>query len=529
MESKEFDDIIKSKLDQPVKLEDQRAWDLFMLSALDKGEDDLFEDKSADALVRNALQDHKVDYDAKSWDSLLEKIKEDESEPVIVNKFDKEISNSLKKLKRKYDAGSWPRLAARMEAEEKYLNHYYQAKVVEAVLFFLLVLTVFQFTQSDTFNNSEVKKDVLALIHPSSKNSVSLPRSLLEIDETHAMNSLPTGLNVISSDHPSNEIFKHLGQSISSFATLKNKTSINQLLRINDRVHFAARVIKSVNSYPSRNQTDDIIQNKIAQIPRESIPAASRKISAETIGIKHIELRDEWAVLSVPDLAKDFTTGEWRLGMYARQEFNQISLPDQYVSVGTKTQSFQAKTINSSGYGAGFKATYTNHRLGFETGLGYANRSYAPDRLYNGDKQYNYYFKNIEYNIIEFPLLFRYGANNGNRLKTYVQAGFNSNIITSAIYDVKEEPLFVSTLFANTGTSKEQSAVLSKVKADFQKFDKRRVFIYAQLAAGAEWKASVNQSIYSQITFGKRLFNDFGPNFDQVKNISLELGIRTKI
>lgn len=525
MESKAFDDIIKNKLDQPVKLEDQRAWDLFMLSALEKGEDNLFEDKSTDVLVRNALQDHKVDYDAKSWDSLLEKIKEDESEPVIVHKFDKEISNSLKSLKRKYDAGSWPRLAARMEAEEKYINHYYQAKVVEAVLFFLLVLTIFQFTQSDTFNNSEVRKDVLALIHPSLKSTASRPRSLLEPDEAHVMHSLPRGLNVISTDHPGNELFNHLGQSISGFATLKSKNSVNQFFRINDRAPYVASEIKTVNSIASSNQTNDIIQIRVAQLSKLSLPLESRIISDGAIGIKNNELRDEWAVLSVPDLTKTFTSGEWRIGMYARQEFNQISLPDQYI----KTQPFKAKTINSSGYGAGFKATYTYNKVGFETGLGYANRSYAPDRRYYGDKLYNYYFKNIEYNIIEFPLLFRYGANSSHRLKTYAQAGFNSSIITSAIYDVKEEPLQVSTLLAKTGASKEENALRNIVKGDFQKFDKRRVFIYAQLAAGAEWKATLNQSIYSQITIGKRLFNDFGPNFDQVKNISLELGIRTKI
>ena len=528
MESKEFDDIIKSKLDQPAKPEDLRAWDLFMLSALDKGSEDIFEDKSADTLVRNALQDHKVEYDAKSWDSLLEKIKDDGPEPVIVSKFDKEISNSLKSLKRKYDGGSWPKLAARMEAEEKYLNHYYQAKVIEAVLFFLLVLTVFQFTQSDTFNNSEVKKDVLALMHPMVKPNVTLPRSVLEIDDVHSMNSLPTGLNVISSDHPSNEMFKHLEQSISGFNSLKNKVILNQLSRVNERVPFAAMEIKSVNTSPSSNQTTpdkEIMQSKIAKLSGLSLPVTSRKISDEMIGMKNKELIDEWAVLSVPDLAKDFTTGEWRIGMYARQEFNQISLPDQLI----KTQPFKAKTINSSGYGAGFKATYTFKKMGFETGLGYANRSYAPDRRYYGDKLYNYYFKNIEYNIIEFPLLFRYGAHNSNRLKTYAQAGFNASIITSAIYDVKEEPLQVSTLLANAGISKEENTLRNIVKGDFQKFDKRRVFIYAQLAAGAEWKATVNQSIYSQITFGKRLFNDFGPNFDQVKNISFELGIRTKI
>ena len=96
-----------------------------MLRAIEKGEEDIFEDASADALVREGLKDFKVAYDPTSWDVLADKIDTPEEEPVVVHqKFDKEISNSLRDLRRKYDAASWPKLAARLDAEERYIRHY---------------------------------------------------------------------------------------------------------------------------------------------------------------------------------------------------------------------------------------------------------------------------------------------------------------------------------------------------------------------------------------------------------------------
>ncbi|MEO5581683.1 MAG: hypothetical protein ABIR66_03250, partial [Saprospiraceae bacterium] len=71
---------------------------------------------------------------------------------------------------------------------------------------------------------------------------------------------------------------------------------------------------------------------------------------------------------------------------------------------------------------------------------------------------------------------------------------------------------------------------LSRFRDQFSKYDKRRALIYAQGAAGLEWKANQNVSIYSQLTFGQQLLSkQFGPNFDQAKSLSIELGLRTKI
>jgi hypothetical protein len=151
MGTEEFDDIVRKKMEQPVKADDPRAWDLFMLSAMERGEESLFEDTSTDEIVKSALTDFKVEYNQESWESLSKKLDfaAQDAEPLAVQaKFDKIVSNSLKDITRKYDAATWPKLAARIEAEEKYLTHYYRAKAIETLLFCFFVLTLFQFIQS---------------------------------------------------------------------------------------------------------------------------------------------------------------------------------------------------------------------------------------------------------------------------------------------------------------------------------------------------------------------------------------------
>lgn len=531
MDSSEFDDIIKNKLDKPVKLEDHRAWDLFMLNAIEKGEEDLFEDKSADDLVKKAFKDFKVEYNPETWDALEQKISQNIPEPILTSRFDKEVSNSLKSVKRKYDAASWPRLAARIEADEVYLKDYYRAKVVEALLFLFLVVTIFQITKSEWFNNELNKENITAVtgINASFKDEFStqnLNSGLMSPGDirsgVHA-----SGLNGITLKNSDNQRIENLFNNINHF-TGNSFTGIDLQGKIQSRSPIEVSLLHSTNDveaplFNSERKIDD----EISSLSLASL-STSKQMQAVVLDKNNPVLINDWALLSVPDLTmKPIDKGQWRVGSYARADYNEIKLPAQTIYIGNPNP-FPAKTVKSKGYAAGFKATYTHEHIGFETGLGYANRSYAPNRRSLEEKYYNYYFANIEYNIIELPIFLRYGSNSKNRLNSYVQVGFNTNIIAQAIYDVKAEPRSIGAL--GSGNVQNDQHLLSRFRDQFSKYDKRRVLIYAQGAAGLEWKANQNVNIYSQLTIGQQLLSkQFGPNFDQAKSLSIELGLRTKI
>lgn len=107
----------------------------------------------------------------------------------------------------------------------------------------------------------------------------------------------------------------------------------------------------------------------------------------------------------------------------------------------------------------------------------------------------------------------------------------NANFITRANYDIVAESKLARTFTSkNADLTAQQEYILSKARDQFTKFDKRRVLVYAQGSTGLEWKINSTADIYSQITFGQRLLSrQFGPNFDQFKTLSMEIGLRTKI
>ncbi|MEP7321330.1 MAG: outer membrane beta-barrel protein [Saprospiraceae bacterium] len=531
MDSSEFDDIIKNKLDKPVKLDDHRAWDLFMLNAIEKGEEDLFEDKSADDLVKKAFKDFKVEYNPETWDALEQKISQNTPEPILTSRFDKEVSNSLKSVKRKYDAASWPRLAARIEAEEVYLKHYYRAKVVEALLFLFLVVTIFQITKSEWFNKDLNSENFSAVtgINATFNDEFSAQNlnsgSMSTGDIRSGIHS--SGLNGINLKNSASQQMEKLFNSITHF-TGSSLNNINLQGKIQGRTPIEVSLLQNPNDFKALLFTNErTIEDEISSLSLASLSTA-KQMPAALLEKNNPILINDWAILSVPDLSKKpIEKGQWRVGMYARADYNEIKLPAQTIYIGNPNP-FSAKTVKSKGYAAGFKATYIHEHLGFETGLGYANRSYAPNRRYFGEKYYNYNFANIEYNIIELPVFLRYGTNSINRLNSYVQVGFNANIIAQAIYDVKAE--YRSVGARGSGNVQDDQYQLSRFKEAFSKFDKRRALMYAQGAAGLDWKANQNVNIYTQLTFGQQLFSkQIGPNFDQAKSLSLELGLRTKI
>ena len=134
MNTEEFDDIIRNKVTQPTPSEGPRDWDLFMLSAIDKGEEKIFEDHPTDRVVKDALGDFKADYNASHWDKLVVKMEAPVPEPQVIHaRFDKTVSNSLKDITRKYDASTWPKLAARIEASSASSAHRTSANDFEVI------------------------------------------------------------------------------------------------------------------------------------------------------------------------------------------------------------------------------------------------------------------------------------------------------------------------------------------------------------------------------------------------------------
>lgn len=525
MNTEEFDDIIRNKVTQPAPSEGPRDWDLFMLSAIDKGEEKIFEDNPVDRVVKDALGDFKSDYNPGHWDKLVVKMDEPVPEPQVIHaRFDKTVSNSLKDITRKYDASTWPKLAARIEAEEKYLRHYYRAKMIEAVLFCLLVLTLFQVSRSGKFTPPFIKP---------AETELALQKTVTRDEDKvlGAINRLPANetatvskTEIKSTSGPS----APLAAVAASFNQVNNhSSSLPMMTRSEDLLESLTKRQSLLRSSRFRSE----LEGKINGLPLVQVFNEEKtQVEEESLLAHNLVPVPEPSALDLPGVLKIAGAGGWKLGMYSHYDYNQIYLPDQqFLVFGKKSDLYPATTVSAVGYGAGFKMHYLKNRFGLEFGLGYANRSYSPSRAYYLDPYWNINFKKIEYDIVALPIAVKYTTKNNTRLRPYMMAGINANFIAKAIYDVLPEIKQVN-FSGDRKLNAAQNSIYSRVQDQFTHLDRRRALLYGQGSLGMEWKVNSDLDVYSQLTYAQRFLNkQFGPNWDQFRSLSLEIGLKTRL
>jgi len=546
MESKEFDDIIKSKLNNIAEVPDARAWDLFTLAALKKGEEEIFDDKTADVLVKSALDNFKIDYNADTWAVLVNKMDKTVEDPVLLQKkFDKEISNSLKSVTRKYDGGSWPKLAARIEQEEKYLKHYYRAKFVEACVFIFLILSLVRLGETGMLklplgekeNSTEIafdqNKEIKTGIKRKEENKVYATHSESIVSE----NKISLSKIVAKASENLSENTKYIRgiliSGIQSDNNLNNKPDDLIETKINSTLPSPPISVMEINSIPIADVPSDARRLDHA-ISAVSIAQAKSLILQNTLAAVSNDMNEVYVPkrhLNIKKLKKAVAVGEWKLGAYTHFDYNEIYFPESRIGgLLGNLNTLQAYTAKSTGYGSGFKALYSKNRIGLEFGAGYSNKSYSPNREYNGSKEFRAFFKNIEYDIVEIPLAIRYLSKANTRMRTFAQAGLNSNFIAKSFYDIATKEQATRSVTTPIVRAAEERYFLSTVKRDFIKLDNSKVMVYAQGSIGLEWRLNSRVDLSSQLIYSQRILNKkFGDNFDQFKSLSLEFGLKTRL
>ena len=546
MESKEFDDIIKSKLNNIAEVPDARAWDLFTLAALQKGEEEIFDDKSTDVLVKDALNNFKIDYDANTWDTLVDKMDKKEEDPILLQrKFDREISNSLKSVTRKYDNGSWPKLAARIEQEEKYLSHYYRAKFIEACVFIFLILSLVRLGETGKLKLPLDEKENIAenILEQNLEILPSISPALIEKNNIAQLQS--PSKNAKKKSRLSN-IIAEAGENFS-----ENTKYLHQLLVTglqNNPDSDPNELIEPNKKADPINQAISILENDILPLKKESSNSLNLDQAIASVSQAHTrsllmqnkpaEVSNDMSEVYVPNrsfnirkLKKAVVVGEWKLGAYTHFDYNEIYFPESKIGgVLGKLNTLPAYTAKSTGYGSGFKALYSKNRLGFEFGAGYSNKSYSPNREYNGSKEFRAYFKNIEYDIVELPIAVRYLSKANTRMRTFAQVGLNTNFIAKSFYDIATKEQSTRSITSPSARAAEERYFTSTVKREFIKLDNSKVMVYAQGSVGLEWRLNNRVDLSSQLIYSQRILNKkFGDNFDQFKSLSLEVGLKTRL
>ena len=187
------------------------------------------------------------------------------------------------------------------------------------------------------------------------------------------------------------------------------------------------------------------------------------------------------------------------------------------------------------------------------TGLGYTNTSYVPrlvDEIYEPlERQFSVAsLENIEFQTFSVPIGVKYNVFETNKYQLYASAGVDLNVIAYSDFHILDTPVGSGSSVENPNPTPsptppdplpENEPVNSNAKLSQKEFNhgifsggslKDNLYATASVGFGLNWKVSSRSGIFIEPKYSHFISSKgIGPNDDKVHGISVDLGFRYQI
>ncbi|MFT4533806.1 MAG: hypothetical protein ACJA1A_000381 [Saprospiraceae bacterium] len=512
MENKEFDNIIKKKLESLNSGGTDDGWELF----------------------REKWEQSSVSTNSDILDSK-------EKESVKVDElFDAKMKQNMRGLRMPFNSAHWVKLKALLEAEALFKKRLFVAKTVEILMLALIVVGVLnvmpiqnEIYQIPVFDvpmvaaiqvdKATAEKHQAESIQKSKKQSIVSDRvikKLTNLDVASLFNTKPKKISIKSNqNHTSKSQNRRLETTLSPnlkllFPFLKD-SEYNKAIFIDHQVSQLPQSLdNSITGVIKKDFSPLILPNRPIGIP-DMILGASKDRS------------DENSYLSLAIGPKI---------NLVNSPFDPVYEIDPY------------NTLNTN-----FNITAKVHKevgpLELYAGLGYSKTSYEPLIIEETYKNQNQQYKqtsleNIGFNTLNVPLGVKYNVLDKDNYQLYASAGVDVNFIAQTEYIVYDIPATAAELgksspaiksFINSGKPEVNRRTLLS-----QKEFKRGILDGGQLRDNLYATASIGVGLIRNVSENASLFIEpkyshfmtsqgLGPNLDKVHSVSVDVGIRYQL
>lgn len=486
MENKDFDDIIKEKLEALNSDAPEGSWDVFK----EKWDD------------QNSGQDI-------------------EGEDDVNDAFDEQIKFNLQNFRVPFNSEHWIQLKAQLEAAALFRKKLSVAKTVEILALLLLVISV--------FNLMPIKEDIytIAIDSPSMvdqiqvskqtaqniitnqgvENPIDVRKNNIPIVNKRQQNVAPIDKNIIKNevlDFFNEQKENTAPESINSEQDDDNKTSNNG---------FAV--------------LDDVSFDHIATTDVEKIDIPVRPIGFPVIALSNKKKKErESSFVSL---------GFGPRVNLVNSPFDPVYKIDSYFTFNTNV-SIEARYGREIG------------PVEVYSGLGYSRISYDPLRIQETYRNENTEIARTSLDFIQFetfniPLGVKYNFVDREKYKLYALASADVNLIGRATYGVSDETIGSKSLIFNPAPTSFHGSANENV-------NKNSALSQKDFNPGLFDGGSLGDNLYSSATFGigfNKMVSDhlgifieprythfissngLGPNSDKLHGVSVDLGVRYEI
>jgi hypothetical protein len=512
MENKEFDDIIKKKLESLSSGGTEDGWELFR----EKWEQSSGSTVS-DVVDSNINENDKVD-----------------------ELFDAKMKQNMRGLRMPFNSAHWIKLKAQLEAEALFKKRLFVAKTVEILILALIVVCIInimpiqnQIYQIPVFDmpmvaavqvdRATAEKHQLESIHKSQEQKLVSDRVIKKLA------TLDIASLFIKTDN------KILVSSYFAQTTESKTIKIQPTLSTNLEILFPFLIDSKLNEAIIIKKQSDYkapgIDNHTASVVQEDISPLI--IPNRPLGFPEITLGS----------SKDKSEEKSYVSLAVGPKVNLVNSPFDPIY-----QIDPYNTLNTN-----FNITAKVHKevgpLELYAGLGYSKTSYEPLIIEETYKNQNQQFKkasleNIGFNTINIPVGVKYDILNQDSYQLYATAGVNINLIVQADYTVYDIPAtgsrtgstasdFKTTLNSNR-PEVNQRALLSQ--KEFRSgilhggSFRDNLYVTASIGIGLIKNVSKRTSVFIEPKYSHFMSSQgLGPNLDKVHAVSMDLGVRYQL
>ena len=504
-----------------------------------------------DRIVGEKLGRIKVEYDPESWSLLEQRLDTEMAGTPEVNEqdMDEGVFDKLHNLQRPYNPSHWKQMAARLEQEFSFNRQVIRYKLVELGLVALLLLTIIQYLP---LQYAHLHHNDHPLQTPSPLQLEEFPEVIPQDEK--GMPDRPVAANEVPSSSAEQEsaLAEVERETIISERILSEQSSDSPTAFINsNRNTLKLDALAKVPSLTNIIESDQDLKGNYSLRPPAGKPlpkntfeqpepyGITAALNSPPLGaLSYASLLNDPLMDLQPQKPKTF----FRVGMFGGPEYNRVITP------ADEELGLEALSRYSLGYGGGLTFGIEFNRFEVESGLVYSAKQYKarPVLFFQGSFRNGYFgegIKDIELNIINLPLNFRFNFMRNAKWRMYALAGASLQVAVQGNYYTADQDGFRSSSFApapapssgglgNQGSFKTLAQDLPGGWFEGGSFEENG-YLTGNVGLGLErYVSDGNWSIFVQPTYHHSInyfLRGLGPNKEEINTFSLYTGIRLRL
>ena len=483
-----------------------------------------------DKNIEDLLKGFRVEYDPSSWERLKRKLEREEEEDIL---FDTVIAEKLKSHAVVPPAGAFSRFERKMKGEGNIRRKlYFFASLAAALLIGLATIIYFSKKSPGGIEN------ITSNTRVSGKNVVSpdvhtdFAKEEKEENSNFVKANTPATMSGIQAGERQNMLISPANGTATNNGIAKQNFGIYNIFNARDLLDGFEPVhllLKNnvwdiyLDVYTDIHTVDDAVsEDKKHESPRDI--AVYQNKNSGTPGLQPAVKRDTVEMIALAGNDKTVNAN-----FFMNYNAIQVNTPNDLIL------QLPGYTQISHGYGGGASLSVAKGDNELELGITYNKYMYYPKKYPVQAGNSKFYMDKISYDIVGIPLAYKRKLKDNNHWNIYAKAGISANAIFNSEYRFVEENNDVNSPYSLQKFAEElQKDKNFKNTAYFQKEYKKGIMdggkinsnFYLSLNAGfgVSHKLHDGYAVFLE-TKADIPFNKFGPNNDQLKTLSLKMGI----